>query len=184
MLQVAFLPRLNGSLLRESKRDRWTQPVEVDARTLVATYEKPGSRYVEDPANLLVVILRVEQYNGARGRSREILPGARSTHQGIEASTWTEPGRYDFAGLLRATLAADRGRKADHIEDSSTNQRHLQDSVDQAAPGIRSWRLSRLVEDQRVQRGHLGDCINFPSSSPQTGSGTQLPRWHTPIFRS
>jgi len=39
-------------------------------------------------ANLLVVLLRVEQHNGARGRSREILPGAGKTHQGTEAGAW------------------------------------------------------------------------------------------------
>ncbi len=52
------------------------------------------------PANLLVVLLRVSQYNVARGESREILPRAGPTHQGTEAGTEAQSGGYDFLRLL------------------------------------------------------------------------------------
>jgi len=63
-------------------------------------------------ANLLVVFLLVSHYNRGRGRREGIIPSFGPTYPRIAAAQEAQSGRYDFVRVLRASLAANRGRTA------------------------------------------------------------------------
>lgn len=76
--------------------------------------------------NLLVLLLRLPSYKLVRDRSRRILPRARQANSKAPARTEVHPRGHDLFWVLRAALAADRGRSTHHGQHAAPHMRCIQ----------------------------------------------------------